>query len=217
MSTVRLYLVRHGETAWNAHNLWQGTMDVPLSPRGRRQADALREALAPVPFDAAYTSPLRRARETADRVLAGRALAPTVVPALRELCYGLRQGWGVAARARSGLDRAWRDRPWEVRFPGGESLEEVSRRAVPAVRAIAAAHPGGCVLVSAHGHVNRVLEMHFGGIDRARFWDDAQPNATVRVLDIHPPDADPPGAARAGADAKRAIGMASTSIHIHRG
>ena len=59
------YLVRHGETEWNSENRMCGRTDVPLSEAGRRQAESLAERLKPIPFEALYSSPLQRARETA--------------------------------------------------------------------------------------------------------------------------------------------------------
>jgi len=187
---TELYLIRHGETDWNRRNLYQGTTDVPLNDAGRAQAQALAERLRGVRFGAAYTSPLRRAADTARAVL-GAAEAPLVeVRGLGELCYGLWQGRGQepGGRCNPGLEWRWRESPWSVRFPGGESLEEVRARAAAAVERIVAAHPGGTVLVSGHGHLNRVLLIHLLGLPRDSFWSIAQPNASCWRLSV---DADP--------------------------
>jgi broad specificity phosphatase PhoE len=66
---LRLYLVRHGQTAWNATGRYQGRIDIPLDERGRAQALALQPRLADVPFTAVYTSALSRAQETADLLI----------------------------------------------------------------------------------------------------------------------------------------------------
>ncbi len=177
MTTV--YLVRHGETEWNRLGLLQGTADVPLNAAGREQAAALGRELSSVRFDAAFTSPLRRARDTAEAIVADRGVPFSAVPGLREISYGLWQGRGAAARARCapGLVWAWRNDPGSVRFPGGESLDDVARRAGAAWDRIVADHPGSTILVSAHGHVNRLLLTHAFGWARERFWSIAQPNA----------------------------------------
>lgn len=204
---MHIYLIRHGETDWNRRGLYQGTTDVPLNRRGRLQAEALAESLAEVRFDAAYTSPLSRARETAAAVLAGREGVPlTVLPALREISYGLWQGRGAEPRGRcnAGLEWRWRHAPWTVRFPGGESLDDVRRRAGPVLEGLVAAHPAETVLVSGHGHLNRVLLTHLLGWPPERFWGIAQGNAACWVVEARQEDgrttaaARPLGAARAG-------------------
>src|SRR5712691_6348769 len=94
-----LLLVRHGETDWNAEHRWQGHADVPLNARGRKQAKALAEELAPQGVDAIYTSDLSRARDTA--AIVGERLGVPVVldPDLREIDVGSREG---ADRGRGG-------------------------------------------------------------------------------------------------------------------
>lgn len=175
---MEIYLIRHGETDWNVRGILQGTTDVALNGRGRAQCRDLAARLAGVRFDAAYTSPLARARETAASVLAGGGPPAVVLPELREISYGLWQGRGSVPRGRcnAGLEWRWRESPWSVRFPGGESLGDVARRAAPVLRGIVAAHPAERVLVSGHGHVNRVLLIELLGWPRERFWQVEQPN-----------------------------------------
>jgi broad specificity phosphatase PhoE len=185
---VRVYLVRHGETEWNRRGIFQGTTDVPLNAAGRAQAAELARALDGVRFDAAYTSPLSRARQTAQAVLAGRDVPLDALPELREISYGLWQGRGFvpAGRCSAGLEWRWRHSPWQVRFPGGESLNDVHRRAAPVLDGIVAAHPAETVLMSGHGHLNRVLLIHALGLPPERFWHIDQRNAACWVLTFAP-------------------------------
>ena len=176
-----MYLVRHGETSWNARGLCQGTADVPLNDRGRAEAARLRERLAGVRFDAAYTSPLGRARETAEALLAQSGLRAARWAAFAELSYGEWQGMPEAEWPGAAGER-WRRDPWSMAFPGGESLDDVHRRAAPAWDRLVAAHPGETVLLAAHGHLNRVLLIHALGWPRHRFWEIAQPNAACTVV-----------------------------------
>ena len=188
VAPARVVLVRHGETEWNARGVYQGARDVPLSPRGRAQARALAAELAPIAFDAAYTSPLARARETADLVLESRALTPTPVAEFGEFGYG---AWeGVAPDERRArwpdLDARWTADPWAVALPGGETLGALAARVLPAWDRLLAAHPGGTIAVFAHGHVNRVILLHARGLPRDAFWSVAQPNASATRLDCRP-------------------------------
>jgi broad specificity phosphatase PhoE len=183
-----VYLVRHGETEWNRLGMLQGTADVPLSAAGRAQVTRLAAELHGVHLDAAYSSPLGRARETAVAICAGRDLPVRMLDDLREIGYGRWQGLDPAAREAddASLQRRWHDDPWGVTFPGGESLADVDARARRALDHVARAHPGHAVLVSAHGHLNRVLLLAARGWPRERFWSVEQSNASCTVLDLAP-------------------------------
>lgn len=186
---VRVVLVRHGETAWNARGVYQGWQDVPLSVRGREQAAGLAGRLTRVALDAAYCSPLRRARDTAELLLAGReGVALVEARELRELSYGALEGVEPVERTRRwpALDARWRDDPWNVHFPGGESLAGLEARVLPLWHRLLAAHAGGTILVSTHGHVNRVILLHMRRLERARFWSVAQPNGSATFLECVP-------------------------------
>ncbi len=185
-----IYLVRHGETEWNAQGRCQGTSDVPMNATGYAQVEALAQELAHVSFDAAYTSPLSRTRETARALLGTRGvrgvpraerIEAIVVPELIELSYGDLQGthsdtWQPELRT------AWHTDPWSVTFPHGESLEMVRTRATPALDRIVHSHPGETVLVSSHGHLNRVLALHALARPANDFWSIEQANASALIL-----------------------------------
>jgi Fructose-2,6-bisphosphatase len=97
-SRPRLYLVRHGETDWNAQGLLQSRTDRPLNETGQRQAADLAESLADIAWDRAFASPLIRARRTAEIVLERRADAPRLVidERLVEMDFGPYEGWSEA-------------------------------------------------------------------------------------------------------------------------
>ena len=149
----RVILVRHGETVWNAEGRMQGHTDVALSERGVRQAHLTADRLRGVPLEAVYSSDLTRASATAEVVAAPHGLSVVTTPALREACLGAWQGRTVkeAEEMDADLVALWRQNSLEHRPPGGERLEEVAARAVPAVRSIAENHADGAVAVVAHG------------------------------------------------------------------
>jgi 2,3-bisphosphoglycerate-dependent phosphoglycerate mutase len=89
---VELFLVRHGETLWNAERRFQGQTDIPLSPRGRAQAAAIAAALSSIPFSRAYASDLQRAGETARAIVADREVAVETDVRLREFDFGAWEG-----------------------------------------------------------------------------------------------------------------------------
>lgn len=110
---TRIYLVRHGQTAWNAELRCQGHMDVPLDEDGRRQARELAERMSGLPIRAVFSSDLIRAGETAEFLAAPHNLRPVLTPALRERQMGVWEGLTVGER-ESRWPHLW------VRWEGGE-------------------------------------------------------------------------------------------------
>ena len=91
---MKLYIIRHGETPWNAEGRLQGQTDIPLNENGIRLAKITGEALKDVPFDFAISSPLKRARQTAELVLAGRQIPVLEDARIEELSFGSWEGLG---------------------------------------------------------------------------------------------------------------------------
>lgn len=155
---ARVYLVRHGETDWNAQERAQGQIDVPLNERGRAQARRVAEELKDVPVGAVYSSDLRRAADTAAEIAAVHGLEVRLDPDLREIHQGEWQGL-----TNSEIAARWPDL-WERRFsarrPGGECPREVLERALGALARVASAHPGEHVVVVSHGATIRWLVAH---------------------------------------------------------
>jgi broad specificity phosphatase PhoE len=146
---TRLVLVRHGETEWSKSGRHTGRTDIPLTDRGREQAERLGLALRGRAFSRVLSSPLARALDTCR--LAGFGDRVELVDDLREWDYGAYEG-------RTRVEIAAEIPGWTVwthPIVGGESLDDLGRRAD---RVIAATLPfGGDVLLFAHGHILRVL------------------------------------------------------------
>src|SRR5690349_15616071 len=123
VSHVDLYVVRHGETAWNSEGRIQGHRDSPLTARGEAQARALARRLAREPLAALHASDLGRARATADAVAGATGLAVRPDAGLRERAFGVFEGktWDEIGRDHPDLVRAAAADPAFV-VPGGESL-----------------------------------------------------------------------------------------------
>ena len=152
----RCVLIRHGETEWSLTRRHTGRTDLPLLPEGAAQAERLRQRLTRYSFATVLCSPLARARETARLAGLGEV---EVDPDLAEWDYGHFEG-----RTTPEIREEWPD--WDLFVhgaPGGESLEEVCRRAdrvIARVRAIA-----GDVALVAHGHLLRVLGVRWAALD----------------------------------------------------
>jgi broad specificity phosphatase PhoE len=164
-----------------AHELW-----AEVRRRGLRQGRHLARLLRGVPLDAIYTSPLERARRTAEAIRRDRSVVTQSIEDLRELDYGRAQGLQVDEldRIASGLAARWRSDPWSVSFPKGESLGELQRRVWAIVEQLVRRHHGNTILLSAHGHVNRVLILCARGWARERFWTIPQPNGSCYPLHV---------------------------------
>ena len=183
---MRILLARHGETLWNAEGRYQGQEDIPLSPVGMAQAQALGERLREVPITRAVASPLQRARHTAELALGQRELPLTLDPGLMEIAHGTWEGLLASEiRERDGeLLRAWRDSPHEVLMPQGESLQHVFDRAWPALaRAVEGLGADDTLLVVAHDAVNRVLLCRILGIPLSGLWGFRQAPTTLNLLE----------------------------------
>ncbi len=156
---TRLYLVRHGETEWNHEGRIQGHLDPPLNDAGRNQAYSLARRLITVAFDAAYSSDLRRARQTAEIVLEGRGIPLRLRRDLRERFLGRWEGYRVDDIVNLEPDawRVWLTRPRDHAPHGGETEIELEQRAIGALNHIVAAHPHATVLVISHGGAIRAV------------------------------------------------------------
>jgi len=184
---MRILLARHGETPWNAEGRYQGQEDIPLSPVGERQARLLGERLRELRIDKAVSSPLSRARRTAQLALGEEREAMLGTDAgLMEIAHGTWEGLlasEIAAQDPERL-RAWRDAPDTVQMPGGESLGQVFERSWHALeRAAEGLGDDQALLVVAHDAVNRVLLCRVLGIPMSRLWSFRQAPTTLNLLE----------------------------------
>jgi probable phosphoglycerate mutase len=163
-----ILLARHGETDWNRENRFQGQADPPLNTAGREQARVLAEALAREPLAAVYTSPFRRAAETAEIIAVLHGLPVERVEELREVDVGSWQGLTRADLERRDPERF---RRWLVEheqgWADGETYEEMGRRVVPVLLGLAEQHDGRTILAVTHGGPIRAAIAAAAGISHA--------------------------------------------------
>lgn len=159
MSTLRVMLVRHGETASNVHNVLDSRPPgPPLNEQGRSQAAALVERLAGEPVVAVYASVATRAQETAAPVAAAHGLRVTVLPGVHEVDAGDLDGTSDAESLTTFADiyRQWVGGDMDVPQPGGESGTDIRDRYFADIATIRAAHQDGLVVLLSHGGVIRL-------------------------------------------------------------
>lgn len=155
-----LYLVRHGETEWNAKELVQGHTDIPLNKKGERQAKELARRLKHIHFAAAFSSDLLRARRTAEIIALEKKIAVKTTKALRERYFGRFEKTAVRQLDKS-LEELMRKYGEEIEKEI-ESDEGMMKRLIPFIREIAVAYRHKNVLVVAHGGIMRTFLIHLG-------------------------------------------------------
>jgi broad specificity phosphatase PhoE len=187
-ANLRLCLVRHGETEWNRIGRFQGRNDQPLNERGRKQAQALAEALQNENFKAIYSSPLPRSLETARFIRAFHPGTPLIEePDFMEMDLGEFEGvdgrqWMEKNQA---FVKAWGQNPSSVRMPGGESLQEVQGRALEALKAITSLYVSGeTLLICSHNFVLLTLLCHALEIPLDRFREVKKGTASFSLLSL---------------------------------
>jgi len=178
---TRIVLVRHGRTEWNKGEIFRGTADIPLDEQGRKEAACARDWLKEATFDAAYSSPLGRAVETAEIILEPHGLEVRKHEGLTDLNYGEWQGKPneEVKKMYPALYQQWREAPHTVVFPGGEGLGAVRERSLAAVEEVVTQHAGATVLLAAHRVVNKVLIAALLGLDDSHFWEIGQDTAAL--------------------------------------
>ncbi len=170
--SLRLVVVRHAETDWDRQRRYQGWRDTPLSEAGRAQAEAAARLLAGERLAAVWSSPLRRARETAAAIATPQRLPVRFEEAFTEMRFG--QWEGLTADEVSvrfpALYRAWLETPHLVSLPGAETLAEVRERALGGLEDLREAHDGQTVCLVTHGITSRILILEALGLGLDRIW-----------------------------------------------
>ena len=183
---VKLLLIRHGETDWNRDRRIMGRQEIGLNETGRLQALSLKESLAQFSVDAVYSSPVCRARETAQILVEDRDLAPQYDERLVEIHYGDWVG-KTFDEVRSLPDYT----PYFTRLqtpvaPNGETLFQVRDRALDFVRTIREAHPDQTVLAVSHADWIKCVVMEFLSIPFENIWKFRIDNVSTSLIECDP-------------------------------
>lgn len=183
---MELYIIRHGETAWNVERRFQGRSDIPLNEYGIELAEITSEALKDVEFDAIYASPLVRALKTAEIIKRDRNLEIITDERLLEMSFGACEG-RPSAEIKDFLNTFFNDPVNFVPMEGGETYEDVVARAKDFIEdvIIPNAKTMNRILVVAHGALNRALMIHMNHQTIAEFWEGIfQKNCCVNIYEV---------------------------------
>lgn len=158
-AATRLYLLRHGEVEARYHRVFGGKIDMDLSPLGHEQVKALAEYFRRHPPHVMYASPMKRVRQTLAPLAAWTGLAPSILPGLREVDFGVWTGLGweqvYEKHKVSAFD--WLTELEAGRIPEAEPTPHFRERVEKSIRQILAESPGQEVAVVAHGGVIRMI------------------------------------------------------------
>lgn len=180
-----MFLVRHAESSWNRLKKIQGQKDPHLSPYGKKEARLLAKRFTGLSFDAAYSSPLRRAYETAELTLGKRARI-ICKDGLKEVCLGDWEGKTLSQiRKKYGeaFDR-WAVRPTRIRIPNGEDFKTFVKRVRQTLGGIERRHPDGNVLVVCHGGVISTYATMALNLPPDDVWCLTVKNASLTIVEV---------------------------------
>ena len=180
----KVYLVRHGQTAWNVGEIFRGRTDIPLDEIGKQEVHLAGEALKDESLHAVYSSPLSRSMETAENIAKFHSLSVTPLDAIIDISYGEWEGSGnqeIQSKYPE-LYALWMNEPHKVQFPGGESLAEVQSRTMGALDELVAKHKDENIVLVAHRVPNKVICCTLLGLDNSHFWRIQQDTASTNLF-----------------------------------
>ncbi|MBE6019549.1 MAG: histidine phosphatase family protein [Clostridiales bacterium] len=167
-----IYVVRHGETEWNAIDKVLGRTDIPLNAKGIEQARKLADSLKDLKIDVFLCSPLSRARQTADAISDVTGIRYDIDDRLIEQDFGRFEG---VDRFDCGYQEAKRE--YFVRYPGGESYFDMAARVFPLIKEL----EGVNALLVTHGGICRIIRSYFEDMGNEEFVLFSQGNCEIRT------------------------------------
>jgi phosphoserine phosphatase len=184
MPKTRIILVRHGETEWNVEQRFRGHHDIPLNETGITQARALARRLATEPVAAVYSSRLKRASHTAEIIAAPHSLIPIGEDSLANINYGDLEGLTITEVSERfpEMYNTLMHAPQLVRFPFGDTLDDLTVRGMTGMRSIIARHEGQTIIAVSHQVITRVLLCAMLGLDNSHHWNVTQDTACLNVV-----------------------------------
>ena len=184
---MKLYVLRHGRTVWNQEGKLQGRVDIPLCEEGRQSARETAKTLQDVVFSAAFSSPLSRARETAELILEGSGVQVIPDERLIEIAFGAAEGMRLADLDNSEFVRNLFGAPEQYCPPeGGESYAALERRCREFVQEVLLPHEkewDNVLLVAHGGSVRGLFSALLGKKSDEIYGSHVQKNCAVNVID----------------------------------
>jgi broad specificity phosphatase PhoE len=179
-----IYLIRHGQTAWNREEVFRGRTDVPLDETGLKQAELVGQYFKGMEIHGIYSSPLSRAWETAQRIARFHNLKVKPLEGIVDMSFGDWEGHAHQEIRKIDAEtyRQWVESPHLVRLPGGEGLDDVRVRAMVALGEVIQNHPGKTLILVSHRVICKVLICAILGLDNSHFWQITQDTTAINLI-----------------------------------
>ena len=179
-----VYLVRHGQTAWNKEEIFRGRADVPLNEMGLKEAELAAGYFRGKKVDAIYSSPISRAMQTAEKIASVLGLKVEPHSGITDMSFGDWEGRPIKEVEKSDPERfrLWEEEPCLLKVPGGETLDEVRTRAMAALEEVIASHAQGTVILVSHRVITKVLICAILGLDNSHFWQIDQDSTAINLI-----------------------------------
>lgn len=161
---LEVLLVRHGQTDWNRDRRIMGRRPIPLNATGRQESRAFSQSLAEIPLNAVYTSPVRRALETARWIARTRRVKIVPAPEMAEIDYGRWVGKTFTEVSRDRNYLIYHGNPEKAQAPEGEKMTDVHLRAIGFIESLRKKHKSGRVIVVSHADVIKAVLVHYLGL-----------------------------------------------------
>ncbi|MBR3646332.1 MAG: histidine phosphatase family protein [Lachnospiraceae bacterium] len=188
---MEIYLIRHGETMWNTFRRLQGRTDIELNENGRMLAYKTSEKLKDLKFDRIYSSPLKRAYETANIIKADRDIPIITDDRIMEMSFGTNEGClseEILADETNPF-RYFFEKPERYFAPDqGETFEDVIERGTSFMKEVIEpiADDNERIMIVAHGAINKAIMCYVKQHGKDRFWEgDLQKNCGVIIFDYN--------------------------------
>ena len=184
---TKILLVRHGHVEGIRPARFRGREDLPLTERGRAEALAVAQRIASKwRPERIYTSPLSRCIATGDAIAKACGVEAQSIEELNDIDYGTwrMKSYDEMALAEPELSSAWFNTPHLMRFPGGESLQDLLARSADAVRLVRNSHPDRTIVLVSHDSVNRALLLQLADLPLSSYWRLAQTPCCINEIEI---------------------------------
>ena len=183
---TRVIIVSHGRTERNRVERFRGRVDIGLDEVGMKQAEVAAKRIREWPISAIYSSPLRRAMDTAEIIAAPLELNVQPMSGIIDIDYGSWQGLSteqVVARDDT-LYSQWIKSPYEGKFPGGESFAEVRERVASAIVDLIQQYPKETFVLVSHKVICQILILNLLGLDSSHFWQITQDVCAMNLFEV---------------------------------
>lgn len=186
--SMKLILIRHGDVSTQKEEVFHGRIDVPLTELGMSQAKKTAEKLSGAGIHKIYSSPLRRAYDTACAISEKQNTEVETLPELNDIHYGAWEGLTLSdVKTRHELKfNLWAAKPHKMKFPEGESVEEVGQRALTAANKVFLQHPDETIAFVAHRIITRCLTLLLLGQPLSTLWTLRHDPCSITTLEKLP-------------------------------